>query len=65
MTDDHVSTERFSDAEIAFLRYVRFGALPSHTTPDEWVELQETDAPRDVPEPAGDRQEWQVRGSYG
>ncbi|MEV4493917.1 hypothetical protein AB0K04_27870 [Micromonospora coxensis] len=44
----------FSDEEYAFLRHVRFGELPAPVRPDERVELRETDARRDYPEPVDD-----------
>lgn len=37
--------EHFTDEEMAFLRYARFGELPPRVLPTEWVELQETDPP--------------------
>jgi hypothetical protein len=42
--------EHFSDEEMAFLRYARFGQLPPRVQPEERVELVETDPRRDAPE---------------
>jgi hypothetical protein len=49
MADDETN-ERFSDDEVAFLRHVRFGELPSRVRPDDRVELVETEPRRDAPE---------------
>lgn len=38
--------ETFTDAEMAFLRHVRFGQLPERVRPEDRVELAETDPPR-------------------
>ena len=35
----------FTDEELAFLRFARFGELPERVLPSEWVALQETDVP--------------------
>jgi hypothetical protein len=51
MSDHHGDTERFSDEDLAFLRYARFGELPRRVPPEEWVELTETEPRRDLPEP--------------
>ncbi|BCL17829.1 hypothetical protein [Micromonospora sagamiensis] len=58
MADDH-SAESFSDADFAFLRYARFGELPSPVRPDDRVELTETGQLRDGPTVNPD--EWQLR----
>lgn len=42
----------FTDEEAAFLRHARFGELPPRVLPAERVELVETDAKRDIPEPS-------------
>jgi len=42
----------FTDAEMAFLRHVRFGALPAPVRPDDRVELEETDPKRGWPDAA-------------
>jgi hypothetical protein len=42
--------EGFSDDEMAFLRYARFGELPPRVRPEERVELVETEPRRDAPE---------------
>jgi hypothetical protein len=61
MTDDRDSTERFTDAEIAFLRYARFGELPPRILPAEHVELVETEPRRHIPDGAVDPDD-DVRG---
>ncbi|MEU2616309.1 hypothetical protein ABZ570_32820 [Micromonospora sp. NPDC007271] len=58
-------TESFTDEEYAFLRHVRFGEMPPTVRPDERVELTETDARRDRPEPAGGPDEWHLRNVAG
>jgi hypothetical protein len=50
MAEEREHTERFTDEELAFLRYARFSELPARVRPDERVELVETDARRDLPE---------------
>ncbi len=57
--------ESFTDEEYAFLRHVRFGELPPGVRPEERVELTETEARRDRPEPAGGPDEWALRNSPG
>ncbi|MFD1321710.1 hypothetical protein [Micromonospora sonneratiae] len=57
--------ERFSDEELAFLRYARFGELPGRVRPEDRLELTETDAARDRPEPAGNDDEWILRLGAG
>jgi hypothetical protein len=51
MTEDHGNGERFSEEEFAFLRHVRFGELPGRVSPQDRVELTETEPRRDLPEP--------------
>lgn len=46
----HTLPMTFTDAELAFLRHVRFGELPPRVLPEEYVELAETDPPRVKPE---------------
>lgn len=41
--------ERFTDEELAFLRYARFGELPRPVRSADWVETVETEQP-DLPE---------------
>ncbi|MGW0435999.1 hypothetical protein ACWDV4_26070 [Micromonospora sp. NPDC003197] len=53
--------ERFTDEELAFLRYVRFGELPDRVHPEDRVELTETDPRRDRPDSAGNPDEWALR----
>jgi hypothetical protein len=50
MADERESTERFTDEDLAFLRHVRFGELPTRVRPDEMVQLIETEPSRDVPD---------------
>jgi len=57
--------ESFTDEEYAFLRHVRFGELPPGVRPEDRVELTETDARRDRPEPAGGPEAWALRNSPG
>jgi len=65
MHEDHGPTEQFTDEEAAFLRHARFGELPPRVLPSEMVQLVETESRRDIPEPAGDRHNWDVRGASG
>jgi hypothetical protein len=51
VTADHPHREQFSDEELAFLRHVHFGELPPRVSPEDRVELTETEPRRDVPEP--------------
>ncbi|SFP04667.1 hypothetical protein SAMN05421810_101798 [Amycolatopsis arida] len=44
--------ERFTDEELAFLRFARFGELPPRVLPQEMAEVTETERP-DLP---GERQ---------
>lgn len=57
------SRERFTDEELAFLRYVRFGELPAPVRPEDRVELteSETEPRRDRPASAGSPDEWTLR----
>ncbi|GHF00706.1 hypothetical protein GCM10017786_36960 [Amycolatopsis deserti] len=41
-------SERFTDEELDFLRFARFGELPPRVRPDELVEVVETEQP-DLP----------------
>jgi hypothetical protein len=50
--------ERFTDEEVAFLRHVRFGALPPRILPEDRVELREADAPTPDPADAVERIRW-------
>jgi hypothetical protein len=61
MAEDHESPIRFTDEEAAFLRHVRFGELPARIRPSERIELVETEARRDLPEPVGDQYVWAIR----
>ena len=45
MIEDDASVVRCSDEDAAFLRHARFGELPYHVRPDDWVEETETDLP--------------------
>jgi hypothetical protein len=42
--------EPFTDAELAFLRHVRFGELPAPVRPEDRVELEETEPARSWPD---------------
>ncbi|WP_231921359.1 hypothetical protein [Micromonospora auratinigra] len=53
--------ESFTDEEYAFLRYARFGELPSPVRPEDRTESTETEPPRGLPEPVGDPDEWILR----
>lgn len=43
--DERKPEERFTDEEMAFLRFARFGELPPRVLPSEWVETLETEQP--------------------
>jgi hypothetical protein len=43
--DGAVAPEHFTDDELAYLRFVRFGELPPRVAPAEWVEIVETEQP--------------------
>ncbi|MGW0228628.1 hypothetical protein ACWDWO_09975 [Actinopolymorpha singaporensis] len=58
MTDTTGPRERFTDEELAFLRYVRFGELPERVSPAEWVETAETDPPEPFPNRRDDPRHW-------
>jgi len=51
MTENRDAPPPLSDQEIAFLRYVEYGQLPSRVPPDQRVELIETEPRRNMPEP--------------
>ena len=51
MSEDRVRGEQFSDEELAFLRHVQFGEMPQCISPEDRVELTETESRRDLPEP--------------
>ncbi|MFI5912776.1 hypothetical protein [Dactylosporangium sp. NPDC051541] len=56
----------FTDNELAFLRYARFGELPKPVRPEDRVELEETDAPRTWLDVGPSREEMQAtRPMYG
>ncbi|GAB2954182.1 hypothetical protein GCM10027280_48200 [Micromonospora polyrhachis] len=61
MTEDREPRERFTDEELAFLRYARFGELPDRVCPEDRVELTETEPRRDRPDPAGNPDQWALR----
>lgn len=50
--------EHFTDDELAFLRYARYGELPERVRPADLVELVETDPPEQLPEPPDDPRHW-------
>jgi hypothetical protein len=55
MTED---AQPFTDEEAAFWRHVRWGQLPVRVSPEEWVELQETDEPPLRPDDRLDDSDW-------
>lgn len=56
----------FSDDELSFLRYARFGELPPRIHEDDRVELVETEHPQLTrPDPAGPDDQWRVLGAGG
>ncbi|MER7276028.1 hypothetical protein ABT369_16360 [Dactylosporangium sp. NPDC000244] len=57
--------ERFTDAEMGFLRHARFGELPVPVRPEDRVELEETDPPRAWPDlgPSREQQDVQRAGA--
>jgi hypothetical protein len=61
-THDVETRERFTDEELAFLRFVRFGRLPERVAPAEFVVLVETDLPDELPEQAFDPRKWGEAG---
>jgi hypothetical protein len=62
MAGDRKSTERFTDAEAAFLRHVRFGELPARIPFSDMVELVETSPPHEIEEQAFDARVWGEAG---
>lgn len=60
--DGAVVPERFTDDELAYLRFVRFGELPPRVAPTEWAETVETEQPslpsRPQPDPGRDSLYW-------
>jgi len=52
-----MAADSLSDADHAYMRFVRFGELPERVRPDDLVELIETDPRRDRPEPAGSEEQ--------
>ncbi|MFG2044314.1 hypothetical protein [Dactylosporangium sp. NPDC048998] len=55
-----MAEERFTDAELAFLRHVRFGELPERVLPEDRVELAETESARSWPDLAPSREQQQA-----
>jgi hypothetical protein len=49
-TSDSEHTERFTDEELAYLRYVRFGRLPDPIPPSDWSEAADPDTTFEPPE---------------
>lgn len=64
MIDDRESAERFTDEELAFLRFVRFGQLPARVLPDELLELASAHPRPDVPELPFDVRIWGEAGRF-
>lgn len=58
MSEEREHSEHFTDEDLAFLRYARFGQLPARVTPAELVETAETDAPPEEPPEPTARREW-------
>jgi hypothetical protein len=54
MAEEPEAAEQFTDEELAFLRFVRFGELPPRIHPSDLVELVESDPCPEVPEQAFD-----------
>lgn len=50
--------ERFTDEELAFLRYARFGELPARVRPEDLVEVVDADRPAQLPPEPIVRPEW-------
>jgi hypothetical protein len=48
MDDEQRGEDTFTDDELSFLRYARFGELPARVLPTEWVEMVESEQP-DLP----------------
>jgi hypothetical protein len=56
----------FSDDELSFLRYARFGELPARVHEDDRVELVETERPQLTrPDPAGTDDQSRALGAGG
>ena len=58
MSDDRDYVERFTDDELAFLRHVRFGELPSRIAWEDLVAVTETDLAHEEPQQPAVRREW-------
>jgi hypothetical protein len=43
--DEQIRSEHFTDEELAFLRFARFGELPPRADPEGLVETVETEQP--------------------
>ncbi|MCO1595055.1 hypothetical protein M8C17_07740 [Micromonospora sp. RHAY321] len=56
-----MAEQPFTDDEYEFLRHIRFGELPPAVRPDERVELTESEARRDQPDPLDDPVHWNLR----
>jgi hypothetical protein len=54
--------EHFTDDELAFLRYARYGELPERVLPADLVELVETEPPEGLPETIDDPRLWGEAG---
>ena len=58
MDEDREHHERFTDEELAFLRFARFGELPARVAPADLIESAETDPPHEEPAEPSVRREW-------
>ncbi|WP_432828315.1 hypothetical protein [Dactylosporangium sp. CA-092794] len=56
-----MAEESFTDAEMAFLRHVRFGELPRRVLPEDRVELTEIESPRAWPDGLNPEQQQALR----
>ena len=56
--DDQTQAEQFTDEELAFLRFARFGELPARVMPAEMVETVDAEAEREEPQQPMVRREW-------
>jgi hypothetical protein len=56
--DEREQAEQFTDEELAFLRFARFGELPARVRPSEMVETVDADAERQEPQQPMVRREW-------
>ncbi|MEV8515646.1 hypothetical protein [Dactylosporangium sp. NPDC051484] len=60
-----MAEERFTDADLTFLRHVRFGELPNRVLPEDRIELAETEPARSWPDLGPSREQQQALYSNG